>query len=423
VQRAVSQARNAGNLADAEKLLRDGIHDLQERDPKSPRLASYLKQLSNLVMRRGDRADAAALLQQSYEIDLSNYGPDDLRITVDLGNMASSAHSAGDDQKAEQLFNRVLEIVRAHESNLRFLNEAEFSAGAVAQVISYYSGQKRWVDAEILMPEVTKLCDLIPAEIRDGYGCANLSGMQEEIYQGEGRHGEAAQLAPESPCPAELDVLNKAAGKFADDKVYPSAEETYRRAILLAQKLDADPQSRFNGSLAMTEMDLLGRLYENEGANDKAEQEYLAAQEIREKRAGSEPSQRGFAMGLSPVSLVFLYRNEGRFKDAENILEHGIELQIKYLGEKHRNVVESLTMLAGVYEQAGQKDPTQYPQAEATYERAISLQESMVGAQHPQLLSLLRQYAQLLGTMHDTAKAAEVEKRIAAISAAAPGQH
>jgi len=46
----------------------------------------------------------------------------------------------------------------------------------------------------------------------------------------------------------------------------------------------------------------------------------------------------------------------------------------------------------------------------------------MVGAQHPQLLPVLRQYARLLHTTHDAANAAELEKRIAAISAAAPNQ-
>ena len=54
--------------------------------------------------------------------------------------------------------------------------------------------------------------------------------------------------------------------------------------------------------------------------------------------------------------------------------------------------------------------------------RTLPMHELMVGAQHPQLLPLLRQYAQLLGTMHDPAKAEEVEKRIATISAAAPNQ-
>jgi tetratricopeptide (TPR) repeat protein len=419
VQREITQARNAGRLADAEKLLRDAIHDLEERDPKSPRLVVYLKQLSALITRRGDNAEAASLLQQAYDLELSAYGPGDLRLTVEIGNLAWLAHGAGDDQKAEQMFNHVLEIVHSNESKLKTLGDAEQAAGAVGTVISYYTVQKRWVDAEVLVPEETKLCDMIPAEIRDGYGlCGHLAGVLDQIYRGEGRHAEAAQLTPDSPFPAELEAMNKAANKFMDDGVYPSAEDTYNRAITLAQRLDADPQSSFNGSLTMMEMDSLARLFEKEGAKDKAERTYLAAQEMREKRAGSEPSQRGFAMALNPVNLIFLYRNEGRFKDAEAMLQRAIDLQVKYLGEKDRAVVDTLTMLAGVYEQAGEKDSTQYMQARATYERALGLQESMVGPKHPQLIPLLQRLAGVLVKLHDDAKAAEVNARIAAISAA-----
>jgi tetratricopeptide (TPR) repeat protein len=423
VQRAVTQARNAGRLADAEKLLRDAIHDLEERDPKSPRLSAYLKQLSALVTRRGDNAEGASILQRAYELDLNAFGPDDLRLTVDIGNMASLAHGAGDDQKANQLFNHVLEIVHSNEAKLRTLNDAEFAAGALGAVISYYTIQKRWVDAEVLMPEEIKLCDMIPKEFREGYGiCGNPSGMLSQIYSGEGRQAEANQLAPDSRFPAELEALNKAADKFSDDGVYPSAEDAYNRAIALAERLDADPQSRFNGSLTMREMDSLARLYEKEGAKDKAEREYLAVQEMNEKHASSEPSQFGFVTALNPVSLIFLYENEGRFKDAEAMLQHVVDLQVKYLGEKHRVVVETLTTLAEVYEQAGQKDPAQYVQARATYERALSLQESMIGPQHPQLLLLLQRLANILDKLHDDAKSTEVKGRIAAISAASPNQ-
>jgi hypothetical protein len=97
-------------------------------------------------------------------------------------------------------------------------------------------------------------------------------------------------------------------------------------------------------------------------------------------------------------------------------------LQVKYLGEKDHAVVDTLTMLAGVYDQEGEKDPTKYTQARATYERALSLQESMVGPRHPQLIPLLQRLAGVLGKLHDDAKAAEVKGRIATISAASANQ-
>jgi tetratricopeptide (TPR) repeat protein len=143
---------------------------------------------------------------------------------------------------------------------------------------------------------------------------------------------------------------------------------------------------------------------------------------MAEKRAGSEPSQMGFAMSLTSFNLVNLYRNEGRFKDAEAVLQRGLDLEVKYLGEKHRTVVDTLMMLGGVYQQEGQKNEAQCAPARATYERALSILESMVGLQHPNLLPVLRQYAQLLVTMHDTANAAKVQARITAITATDPNR-
>jgi len=53
--------------------------------------------------------------------------------------------------------------------------------------------------------------------------------------------------------------LNKTAEKY--DGLYPSAEETYNRAIVLAEKIEADPQNRYGG-LIVREMNSLGRLFE-----------------------------------------------------------------------------------------------------------------------------------------------------------------
>jgi tetratricopeptide (TPR) repeat protein len=425
VQRAITQARNAGQLADAEKLLRDAIHDLEGGDPKSTRLSSYLKQLSGLVGRRGDAAEASALFQQAYDLDLGTFGPEDLPMTSDITNMAWAAHNAGDDQKAEQLFNRALDIVHSNEGTVRTMSEAGMAAGLLGSVVSYYKLQKRWVEAEVLLQKEIRLCNLLSTPGREGFGdCGNLSAELAEIYRGEGREAEASRLAPDPIVPAELEALNKSAGKFMDDGLYPSAEDAYNRAIALARKLDADPQNRFNGSLTIREIDSLGRPYEKEGAKDKAEQSYLTVQEMTEKRAGSEPSQMGFAMSLTSINLVNLYRNEGRFKDAEAVLQRGLDLEVKYIGERHRTVVDTLTMLASVYEQEGQKNEAQYAPARVAYERALSIQESMVGLSHPQLLPVLRQYAQLLVTTHDTANAAKVRARIDAITALDPnGSH
>src|ERR1700682_5782994 len=209
-QRAVTEARNAGRFMDAEKLLTDAIHELEQSDPRSPRLAQYLKELAPLLHRRGRDVEAAAAMDRAYEIDRNAFGPNDLRITDDLVNMAWSAHTAGNDQEAERLLNQALEIVPPKRGNLRWNAGAGLAAGVLGAVVSFYIAEKRWVSAELLMPEETKLCDMLPEEFRTGFGlCGRIPETLEEIYRGEGRAVAVEERPRSTILPPELTALNQ----------------------------------------------------------------------------------------------------------------------------------------------------------------------------------------------------------------------
>ena len=416
-QRAVTEARNAGRFMDAEKLLTDAIHELEQSDPRSPRLAQYLKELAPLLHRRGRDVEAAAAMDRAYEIDRNAFGPNDLRIANDLANMAWSAHRAGNDQEAERLFNQALEIVHSNAANLRWNAGAGLAAGVIGTVVSFYIAERRWVSAELLMPEETKLCDMLPEEFRTGFGlCGRIPETLEEIYRGEGRAGPVEERPRSTILPPELTALNQAAEKYEKDGLYPSAEDTYQHAIALAEKIDADPQGHY-GTLAVMEIVSLGQLFEREGLKDRAERAYLNALEYTEQRAGPQQPGKGFALALYPVSLVNLYRNEGRLQDAERVVQHALDIQVASLGERHRAVVQTLIMLADIYEDEGKNEPATLAQAATTYERAIAIQETNLGSGDPGLLSLLQKYGDLLQKLHEDAKAAGVKSKIAAISA------
>ncbi len=416
-QRAVTEARNAGRFMDAEKLLTDAIHELEQSDPRSPRLAQFLKELAPLLHRRGRDVEAAAAMDRAYEIDRNAFGPNDLRITNDLVNMAWSAHTAGNDQEAERLFNQALEIVHSNAANLRWNAGAGLAAGVIGTVVSFYIAERRWVSAELLMPEETKLCDMLPEEFRTGFGlCGRIPETLEEIYRGEGRAGPVEERPRSTILPPELTALNQAAEKYEKDGLYPSAEDTYQHAIALAEKIDADPQGHY-GTLAVMEIVSLGQLFEREGLKDRAERAYLNALEYTEQRAGPQQPGKGFALALYPVSLVNLYRNEGRLQDAERVVQHALDIQVASLGERHRAVVQTLIMLADIYEDEGKNEPATLAQAATTYERAIAIQETNLGSGDPGLLSLLQKYGDLLQKLHEDAKAAGVKSKIAAISA------
>jgi hypothetical protein len=422
-QRAVTQAVRDGRLTDAEKILTDAIHELEQSDPQNPRLARYLKSLSQIVDRQGRRADAVSLIERAYDIDRNAYGPMDLRITNDLTLLASCAQVSDNKPEAERLLNEALEIVRSHAAELNSRSNIDLAAATLGGLSALYISEHRWAEAEPLLQEESKLCDFFEETYRAGYGrCGSLPERLSEVYAAEGRTVDAEQVPRDRNSPRELDALNKTAEKHEKDGLYPSAEETYNRAIAMAEKMEADPQNRYGGLIVM-EMNSLGQLFEKEGFKDRAERSYESALEVNEKQSGPDPGHPGLAQSLDPHYLVDLYRSEGRLQDAEPVLQGVLETQVRSLGERHRAVAQTLMTFARIYVEEGKRDEGKYAQAQPLYERALAIQEMNLGPHNPELLSLLREYADLLRKLHENAKAAEVHARIDMITAAQQNDH
>jgi tetratricopeptide (TPR) repeat protein len=421
-QLAVTQAMRDGRFTDAEKLLTDAIGELEQSDPSSPRLAGYFKNLAGLLNMRGHHSEAIALEKRAVEIDRNAFGPSDLRITNDLLSEATEARSQGNLPEAEQLQNQALEIARSNLTKLKFGSDVDLAAGVFGSLATLYIAEHRWTEAEALMLEEAKLCDFFQEPYRAGSAlCGSLPGRLAEVYRAEGRTVDAEQLPRDDHIPPELAALNRIAEKFKNDGLYPSAEDTYNRAITLAEKMEADPKNRYGG-LIVGEMNSLGQLFEKEGFKDKAERTYASALEINEKLAGPQRGHTGYAMMLNPRYLLDLYRSEGRLKDAEPLLQHVLEIQEQSLGERNRKVVQTLTTLAAVYKEEGKNDEAKYAQALPLYERVLAIQQANLGPDHPQLISPLSDYADILRKLHDDSQATQVQARINMISRAQQSQ-
>ena len=254
LQRAITRARNEGRLVDAENLLRDGIKKLEEANPQNPQISTYLKELAPLVARREGEAAYGPLVERAYEIDRAAFGASDLRVANDLTLLASFSNRAGNNRDAEREFDEAVGIVRSMEADLRWNEGAGLAAGILGGAVTFYIQQKKWVDAEVLMPEEVRLCNMVPYEFRPGFGlCERTEETMAEIYRGEGRAAQAEAGAPRTGLPPELVALNQAAEKYLNDGLYPSAEDTYKQAIELAGKMDSDHDHY--GTLRTVEMD------------------------------------------------------------------------------------------------------------------------------------------------------------------------
>jgi tetratricopeptide (TPR) repeat protein len=370
----------------------------------------YLNLLATISgMKRHDadsNANANAIYKRVLEIDRSAFGPVDGRSLRDLLNLASTL---GPEEK-EQLLMRALELALQNPKL-----SPDMMAGILGNLAGFYQSQQRWHEAEPLAEQAMKICASMPIP---GL-CESLKYTLAEIYRGEGRTVEAGQVDArnmDADFPPELDALNKSAQKYEKDGLYAQAEFTYRQA---AAWIEAHPlwtggkiPTDVTGMLPM-EYNGIGNALEKQGRNDLAEEAFKKAISSEEERTSDgKISLRSFSFW----GLMDLYREEGRLNELEPIIQRGLDLQEKTVGESSTAVGQTLMMFGSLFVNEGK-----YSQAKPLYERVMKIEETNFGPNSRELLGELYSYADLLQKLHEDAKAAEFQARIKEIEAKQAG--
>jgi len=130
----------------------------------------------------------------------------------------------------------------------------------------------------------------------------------------------------------------------------------------------------------------LAGLYRNQGRYSEAEPLYKRALSIREKVLGSDHPD----VALSLNSLAGLYRNQGRYSEAEPLYKRALSIVEKVLGSEHPDVANSLNNLAGLYRNQGR-----YSEAEELYKRALNIYEKVFGLNHQDVATSMNNLAVL----------------------------
>jgi tetratricopeptide (TPR) repeat protein len=401
VFRSARKAQQEGRIADAEKILNDRIHAIEQTQPNSPELVPYLNLLASIEFMKQQTSDGHAIYERILEIDRSAFGPSDSRSVRDLINVASTL-GPGKNEKQEQLLKQALDLALQNPKPAPAM-----AAEALAHLAQLYQIEQRWYDAEPLAAQGLKICasvSLLPGP------CESLQRTIAEVYRGEGRTVDAGQVDTtnmDADFPPELDALNKSAQQYEKDGLYVQAEFTYRQA---ATYVDAHPM--WNGGKIPTDLtgmlsveyNGIGRALEKQGRNDIAEESYKKAIALQEARASENPVS---VQSFSFSELMNLYRKEGRLKELEPIIQHALELQEKFVGESSTHVARTLVTFADLYNQEGK-----YAEAKPLYERAIKIEEVNFGPNNQRSISTLSSYADLLLKLHEDAKAAELQAHI-----------
>ena len=99
-------------------------------------------------------------------------------------------------------------------------------------------------------------------------------------------------------------------------------------------------------------------------------------------------------------NLAGLYRNQGRYADAEPLYKRSLAIDEKALGPDHPAVATGLNNLALLYSSQGR-----YADAEPLHKRSLAILEKALGPDHPGDATGLNNLAELVTFLPDLARA------------------
>ena len=100
------------------------------------------------------------------------------------------------------------------------------------------------------------------------------------------------------------------------------------------------------------------------------------------------PDDIGRSQSLS--NLALLYHAQGRYAEAEPLLQRSLAIREKALGPEHPHVGTNLNNLAEFYRVQGR-----YAEAEPLHRRALAIREKALGPEHPDVAESLNNLASL----------------------------
>lgn len=159
------------------------------------------------------------------------------------------------------------------------------------------------------------------------------------------------------------------------------------------ESLEVAAQLRNN--LAMT--------YKNMGKFALAEQHYLRALETLENRRGRESESVACVFN----NLGSLYYAAGFPDQAKEMFEDGLKIRIAVLGDRHRDVAQSLCNLGTACHELKENEP-----AQQHFEQCLGILEAQLPAEAASYEAAGQDYLAMLDVLGETAKATAFQKRM-----------
>ena len=161
-----------------------------------------------------------------------------------------------------------------------------------------------------------------------------------------------------------------------------------------------------------TALNNLAEVYREQGRYADAEGLHKRALAIREKALGQDHPEVAGTLN----NLANEYKNQGRYADAEGLYKRALAIREKALGQDHPDVAQTLNNLATVYAEQGK-----YPDAEGLFKRALAIWEKALGQDHHDVATALNNLAEVYREQGKYTDAEGLYKRALAIREKALG--
>lgn len=281
-----------------------------------------------------------------------NYGLDEERVKAML------------ERQQEELFRKLRESGFAADDGERRLLEQQLQA-----VSAKLADIERSYEEELAR---RKAADAALAQLRGQLPEAQIENAQANLRQGDKDAAKSVFHGVLDKEGASVALAAYQLGQMAEsDLNYAEAIRMYKKAVVLEE--DKSEYLLAAGKMA------------RKLAEFKQAQEWLEhLREIRE--AEGESAELGDALH----ELALLYRDQGKYKEAEPLHLRAVAVKEKVLGKDHPDMAEALNDLAVFYWHEGN-----YTEAVPLYLRALAVNEKAFGEDHPSVARTLNDIALL----------------------------
>jgi tetratricopeptide (TPR) repeat protein len=376
--RLMEITRAIGDLAMAEPLV---ARALALAPGGTAAEADGLRLLGAVSAAAGDRASAENSLRQAVEVGERALGPDHERLAPALCDLGMILVGNGRLPEAEARLRRCLSIDDA-SATVRPVERRGRQVLALEILASLAVARGEAAESEALMRRAVALSTLEPslgpADVADALtGLANAvvdrGGTREAgrlarralaLYERvhDGRHAEVAEVL------VVLAAVRAGAGEAEE------AVALLRRAGRVAEQENARPVVKAAAAAN------LGALWMSQGRYQDAEPLLEQALELGEHAVGA-----GHPGLIRPVQMLAdCYRLRGRFPEAGALYERALGLASRAYGVRSVAAMPSLSGLAAVEEQAGHRQ-----RAETLHRDAVAIAEDVADARDPARIEAL----------------------------------